>query len=115
MSENYNHDVFISFSFKDQALADAIVNQLTSKYQIPCWICTEQIRAGDYYYDDIADAISASKVLVFVQTKNSVESKEIPDEILTAIDEGKTIISFILEDSELRGQMKLKLKQQQKH
>lgn len=113
MSEKYNHDVFISFSFKDQALADNIVNQLTSKYRIPCWICTEQIRAGDYYYDDIADAISASKVLVFVQTKNSVESKEIPDEILTAIDEGKTIISFILEDSELHGQMKLKLKHRQ--
>ena len=113
MSDKYNHDVFISFSFKDQALADYIVNQLTSKYRIPCWICTEQIRAGDYYYDDIADAISASKVLVFVQTKNSVESKEIPDEILTAIDEGKTIVSFILEDSELRGQMKLKLKHRQ--
>lgn len=113
MSDKYNHDVFISFSFKDQALADYIVNQLTSKYRIPCWICTEQIRAGDYYYDDIADAISASKILVFVQTKNSVESKEIPDEILTAIDEGKTIVSFILEDSELRGQMKLKLKHRQ--
>ena len=84
-----------------------------NKYQIPCWICTEQIRAGDYYYDEIADAITASKILVFVQTKNSVDSKEIPDEVLTAIDEGKTIISFIVEDSELHGQMKLKLKHRQ--
>ena len=94
-------------------MADKIVNQLMNKYQIPCWICTEQIRAGDYYYDEIADAITASKILVFVQTKNSVESKEIPDEVLTAIDEGKTIISFIVEDSELHGQMKLKLKHRQ--
>ena len=107
------HDVFISFSFKDQQISDIIVNQLMNKYGISCWICTEQIRAGEYYYDIIAEAISESQILVFVQTKNSVESKEIPDEILTAIDEGKTIISFIVEDSELRGQMKLKLKHRQ--
>lgn len=69
MSNTYNHDVFISFSFEDQALVNKISNQLMNKYQISCWICTEQIRAGDYYYDDIADAISASKIFVFVQTK----------------------------------------------
>ena len=64
-------------------------------------------------YDEIENAISSSKVFLFVQTKNSVESKEIPDEVLTAIDEGKTIISFIVEDSDLHGQMKLKLKHRQ--
>ena len=107
------HDVFISFSFKDQHIADKIVNHLANLYGISCWICTEKIRAGEYYYDLIAEAISTCKILVFVQTKNSVESKEIPDEILTAIDEGKTIISFIVEPSELRGQMKLKLNHRQ--
>jgi len=113
MSEQYSHDVFISFSFKDQAIVDRIVNQLTNKYRIPCWICTKKIRAGSYYYDEIENAISSSKVFLFVQTKNSVESKEIPDEVLTAIDEGKTIISFIVEESDLHGQMKLKLKHRQ--
>ena len=38
MSEPYSHDVFISFSFKDQAIVDRIVNQLTGKYRILCWI-----------------------------------------------------------------------------
>jgi len=113
MSEQYSHDVFISFSFKDQSIVDQIVNQLTNKYKIPCWICTKKIRAGSYYYDEIESAISSSKVFLFVQTKNSVDSKEIPDEVLTAIDEGKTIISFIVEESELHGQMKLKLKHRQ--
>lgn len=46
MSEHYSHDVFISFSFKDQAIVDRIVNQLTNKCRIPCWICTKKIRAG---------------------------------------------------------------------
>lgn len=76
MSEQYSHDVFISFSFKDQAIVDRIVNQLTNKYRIPCWICTKKIRAGSYYYDEIENAISSSKVFLFVQTKNSVESKK---------------------------------------
>ena len=67
------HDVFISFSFQDRPVVDKIVNQLINKYKIPCWICTEQIRAGDDFYGDIEKAISISKILVFVQTKNSVK------------------------------------------
>jgi len=107
------HDVFISFSFQDRPVVDKIVNQLINKYKIPCWICTEQIRAGDDFYGDIEKAISISKILVFVQTKNSVKSDEIPDEIYSAIAQGKTIISFIIEDSELQGGMKLKLRRKQ--
>ena len=108
-SSHFSHDVFISFSFKDQAVAENISNQLNHIYGIPCWICTTEIRAGDGFYDIISDAITASKVLLFVQTKNSVQSKEIPDEVCQAIGDGKTIVSFVVEDSELRGTLKLKL------
>lgn len=106
------HDVFISFSFKDEAVANKIVDKL-GEFGILSWICTERIRSGSNFYDEISNAITASRILVFIQTKNSVESKEIPDEVFQALDEGKTIISFILEDSELHGMMKLKLKSRQ--
>ncbi len=113
-NEKYAHDVFISFSFKDQLIADQIVNLLQNKYNIRCWICTADIRAGTYFYEKIAEAIIESKILVFVQTKNSVESTEIPDEIVMAINEGKTIISFIVDDSQLHLEMKLKLSRRQR-
>lgn len=47
MEQELRHDVFISFSFKDQSVADRIVNHLTNLYGISCWICTEEIRAGE--------------------------------------------------------------------
>lgn len=43
MSEHYAHDIFISFSFADQDIAEKIVNELTSKYGFSCWICTRDI------------------------------------------------------------------------
>jgi len=106
------YDVFISYSFKDQDIADKVINGLANN-SLSYWICTEQIRGGGKFYDEISDAITASKVLVFIQTKNSVDSKEIPDEIFQALDEGKQIITFLVEDSQLHGMMKLKLKSKQ--
>ena len=45
----YSHDVFISFSFKDQSFAENIVNILSSTYGISCWICTRDIDGGKRY------------------------------------------------------------------
>lgn len=96
------HDVFISFSFKDQETADKISNQLTNIYNIPCWICNAGIRGGSRFYADIVRAIRAAKIFLLVQTKNSVVSKEVVDEILEAIHNQEVkIIPFVLEDSDL--------------
>ncbi len=95
-----NHKVFVSFSFKDQQIADNIVDQLERKYGIPCWICTKQIRAGSSFYKEIELAIKSSEVLLFLQTRNSVKSEEIPKEISSAIAHKKTVIRFVLEEVE---------------
>ncbi len=57
MSAEYTHDVFISFSFKDQGLAEALVNILSSKHGISCWICTRDIEGGKRYKKLIPEAI----------------------------------------------------------
>ena len=57
MSAEYTHDVFIRFSFKDQGLAEALVNILSSKHGISCWICTRDIEGGKRYKKLIPEAI----------------------------------------------------------
>ncbi len=103
MNNEHYYDVFISFSFKDQKQVECIVNQLLNQYGIRYWICTRDIRAGEHYDDKIYEAIKASKVFVLIQSRNSVESEEVPKEIRLAIKFKKTIIPFIIEDSEWVG------------
>lgn len=103
------HDVFISFSFADQKVAEDIVNTLTSKYGISCWICTRDLDGGDYYKALIPDAIDAAKVIVFIQSSHAVESKEVPKEIGIAFDADKIIIPFRVDDAKLTGKLRYDL------
>lgn len=97
------HDVFVSFSFKDEKSAEYIVNQLTNIYNIKCWICTHDIRGGENYKDKIYNAIKESKVVVFLQSENSIASDEVPKEIANALKLNKLVIPFILDESKLVG------------
>ena len=103
------HDVFISFSFKDQSIAETIVNILSSTYGISCWICTRDIDGGKRYKKLIPEAIDNAKVVVFLQSLSSVESKEIPKEIGMAFDADKTIIPFKVDDAKLTGDLRYDL------
>lgn len=105
----YSHDVFISFSFEDQKIAEDIVNILTSKYGIACWICTRDVNGGDYYKDLIPDAIEAAEVVVFIQSSHAVESEEIPKEIGIAFEVNKIIIPFRVDDAKLKGKLRYDL------
>lgn len=95
------HEVFISFSFKDQAIAETIVNQLLNKYHISCWICTQDIRAGENYKKIIVKAITDAKVLLMIQSESSMRSTEVPKEVSIALNKNKTVIPFVIDNSEL--------------
>ena len=97
------HDVFISFSFKDQKTAEEIVNELLTKYGITSWICSRELDGGNRFKALIPDAIRAADAVVFIQSESSLVSREIPKEIGIAFDEGKTIIPFRLDNSSLKG------------
>lgn len=96
-----SHDVFISFSFKDQAIAEAILNQLLNKYHITCWICTQDIRAGENYKKTIVKAITDAEVILLIQSESSMHSTEVPKEVSIALNKNKTIIPFVIDNSEL--------------
>lgn len=99
----YTHDVFISFSFTDQTVAEYIVNTLSSKYGISCWICTRDIAGGSRYKKLIPEAIHHAKAVVFLQSSASIASQEVPKEIGIAFDADKIIIPFKLDNSKLTG------------
>lgn len=103
------HDVFISFSFQDQKQAEEIVNILSSKYGISCWICTRDIDGGKRFKSLILEAIDAAKVVVFIQSENSLASKEIPREIGNALDADKTIIPFRIDSAQPHGDLRYDL------
>ncbi len=99
--DNNAHEVFISFSFKDQAIAETIVNQLLNKYHISCWICTQDIRAGENYKKTIVKAITDAKILLMIQSESSMLSTEVPKEVSIALNKNKTVIPFVIDNSEL--------------
>lgn len=109
------HDVFISFSFKDYDMAQSIVNALQSKHGIRCWICkrsdsdADRIHGGDHYKAQIVDALIAAKVVVLVQSKDAFASREVPKEIGIAFDEDKLIIPFRLDDAKASGSLRYDL------
>lgn len=107
--ESGTHDVFVSFSFKDQKTSEYVVNQLLNEYDIRCWICTSEILAGENYKSVIVDAIEAAKLVLFIQSENSILSKEVPKEIAVALDKGKTVIPFVIDETELVGDLEYDL------
>ena len=99
------HDAFISFSFKDLDLAELILNTLTNEYQIKAWMCTHDIQGGRRYKNEIVKAIEDSKVFVLLQSRASVSSEQVPNEVAIALDCGKTVIPFVVDDSRLQGDL----------
>jgi len=87
------HDVFISYSSKDQKTADAVVNYLESA-KIKCWIAYRDADAGTLYAASIMKAIKHSSIFLLVFSKNSNKSTHVLKEIDAACKYEKTIIPF---------------------
>lgn len=97
----YLHDVFVSFSFKDQVIAEELVNKLLNQYCITHWICTRDIRAGEHYKRTIVKAIADAGLVLMIQSESSMASQEVPKEISIALAKNKTVIPFVIDSSEL--------------
>ena len=56
------HDVFISYSSTDKAVADAVCAKLESQ-KVRCWIAPRDVPAGQTWAAAIVHAIKSSRVL----------------------------------------------------
>jgi hypothetical protein len=94
------YDVFVSYSSKDQKIADAVVNYLES-VKIKCWIAYRDADAGALYAASIIKAIKNSSIFVLVFSENSNNSKHVLKEIDAACKYVKIIIPFKIDDCRL--------------
>lgn len=97
--------VFVSYSSKNQQMADSVRLMLIEK-SIPCWMAPYDIPAGSKYAFVINDALENCSCLVLLLTNASQESQFVEREIERAITYKKPIIPMQLEDLQLNSGFK---------
>ena len=95
---NMNHEVFISYSRKDQDIADFVSNVLKEN-GIRYWIDKEGIYSSSNYKELIVDAIEVSKAVIFISSENSNSSINVIREIGYAVNKNKPILPLILDEA----------------
>lgn len=104
-SVNKNNYVFISYSSKNQQMADS-VRLLLKENKISCWMAPYDIPAGSRYAYVINDALEKCSCLLLLLTNASQMSQFVEREIERAITYKKPILPMQLEDLELNSGFK---------
>lgn len=91
------HDVFISYSFHDKQVADAICSALENA-GIRCWIAPRDVMPGKEWGEAIVDAIGASKIMVLVFSSASNNSQQVLREVERAVHKNLIIVPFRIEN-----------------
>lgn len=97
------HDVFISYSSKDFSQAETVRNVL-EKNGIPCWMAPRDIPGGSNYTKEIPSAIRNCQVFVLILSQNAQSSHWVLKELDSAVNCGKVILPFMLEDCQLNDE-----------
>jgi len=91
------HDVFISHSAKDKAVADAVCATLEGA-GIRCWMAPRDILPSADWGASIIDAIEGSRLMVLIFSSHSNQSEQVKREIQNAVQEGVAILPLRIED-----------------
>ena len=89
--------IFISYSSKDQDIAETICKALESRGQ-SCWISCRDVGAGDNFQEAIVRALREAKVMLLVFTSNANNSDEIKKELVLAGRHQVTVVPVRVED-----------------
>lgn len=101
------YDVFISYSRKDSATAD-IICQALDKAGISYFIDKQGINGGFEFPAILANAIIESRIILFLASKNSYQSKFTNAELTFAFNEKpkNCIMPYIIDGSELPTELR---------
>ena len=98
----WRHDVFVSYSHKDKATADAVVARLEQDGS-RCWIAPRDIVPGTSWGDAIVEAIAGSRVMVLVLSANSNRSRQVIREVERAVAGDVAILPFRIDLADPTG------------
>jgi hypothetical protein len=93
-----DHDVYISYAQNDKPVADAMCAMLESN-RIRCWIAPRDLVQRMDSLPQMLKAIDTCKVLVVIFSSHANNSLHVSKECTRAIDSGKVIIPFRIEDT----------------
>ena len=108
------HDVFISYKSEDAEMASWVRTVLETN-GVSCWMAPADIPGGSSYAVEIPLAIQSCRVLVLVLSGKAQDSKWIPRELDTAINAGKTIMPFMVENIPLKDDFNFYLSNVQRY
>jgi Leucine-rich repeat (LRR) protein len=94
-------EVFISYKSEEFNDADFVRKSLEDA-GISCWMAPNSITGGSSYAQEIPQAIRNCKVFVLILSENAQKSKWVPRELDQAINDGKTILPFMIENCALK-------------
>ena len=90
-------EIFISYSTIDIAQAETVRNVL-EKNGLSCWMAPRDIPGGSNYTKEIPIAIRNCTVFVLILSKSAQGSQWVLKELDSAVNCGKVILPFMLED-----------------
>lgn len=91
------HEVFVSHSVKDKAIADVVVARLEAE-SVTCWVASRDVVPGADWGESIIDAIESSRIMILIFSQNANASPQIKREVERAVDKGVYIIPFRVDD-----------------
>ncbi len=97
--------VFISHSNQDKEIADIVCSSLENA-GIGCWIAPRDIPYGSDWAGEIADAIEASRLFVFLLTESSNNSRQCPKEITIADNANIPMICIVVDNVVINSTLK---------
>lgn len=92
-----HHDVFISYAQEDKPIADAVCVKLESRH-IRCWIAPRDVAVGKNFPEAIMEGIEGCKIIVMIFSSYSNASPHVLRELTTAVNKGRIIVPFRIED-----------------
>ena len=101
-------DIFVSYSSKDKSVTDRLVAHI-EKAGYTCWIAPRNIVGGVEYSEVIEKAILQCKIFVVVFSVNSEKSPWVKSELNIAFSENKCLIPYKIDETPLKGTMRLLL------
>ncbi len=93
-----SHDVFLSYSRKDQRVAEAVRAALERR-RLRVWI-DKSISGGTDWAGAIVGALNTSRVMVLIFSRNANSSPNVRREVERAVSKGLTLIPFRIENVE---------------
>ena len=99
-----DHDVFISYSSKDQPIADAVCSVLETR-KIRCWIAPRDIVAGKAWAAAILDGLEDCRAMVLIFSGNSNTSTQVLREVDRAVNRTLPIVPFRIENASMSKEM----------